>query len=165
YHDLLHDFYADIANPILDNKGEIVQYVGDEVVVAWRLEEGVENSQCVRCFFDIKEHIQHNSEKYLRRYGLVPSFKAGIHCGKVVAGEVGTIKRDLTYSGDVLNTTSRIVSMCKELNAEIISSSNLMDKLHASGSYAAIPLGAIKLKGKAQEVLLNAIMPLALKSC
>jgi adenylate cyclase len=35
YHNLLHDFYADITNPIIYNKGEIYQYVGDEVIVSW----------------------------------------------------------------------------------------------------------------------------------
>jgi len=37
YHNLLHDFYADITNPIIYNKGKIYQYVGDEVIVSWRL--------------------------------------------------------------------------------------------------------------------------------
>jgi adenylate cyclase len=35
YHMLLKDFFADITNPILDNRGQIYQYVGDEVVIAW----------------------------------------------------------------------------------------------------------------------------------
>lgn len=161
YHELLKDFFADITNPILDNKGEIHQYVGDEVIVAWKYEEGTENSQCVRCFFDIKRHIEKNREKYLRRYGLVPSFKAGIHCGRVVAGEVGIIKRDVTYSGDVLNTTSRIQSMCKEFNAEIIASDDLVSELHLNNQYTAQPLGFIKLRGKEKEMLLSALSPLA----
>ena len=32
YHRLLKDFFANITNPIVDNYGEIYQYVGDEVV-------------------------------------------------------------------------------------------------------------------------------------
>ena len=156
YHDLLKDFFADITNPILDNKGEIYQYVGDEVIVAWKYEDGIENQQCVQCFFDIKQQIEKQKEKYLRNYGLVPSFKAGIHYGDVVAGEVGIIKRDITYSGDVLNTTSRIMSMCKEFKAEIISSADLLAKM-GLGNYNVRPLGAIKLKGKGQELSLSAL--------
>ena len=95
-------------------------------------------------------------EKYIKRYGLIPSFKAGIHCGKVVAGEVGIIKRDITYSGDVLNTTSRILTMCKEFNAEILSSAELISKLSLK-NYAAQPLGSIKLRGKEKEVLLSSL--------
>jgi adenylate cyclase len=157
YHELLKDFFADITNPILDNKGEIYQYVGDEVIVAWNYAEGIENSQCVQCFFDIKIHIEKLKEKYLHRYGFVPSFKAGIHCGKVVAGEVGIIKRDITYSGDVLNTTSRILNMCKEFNAEVISSSDLIDELRLANHYLARPLGSIKLRGKEKEMMLSSL--------
>ena len=81
YHELLKDFFSDITNPILDNNGEIYQYVGDEVIVAWKYEDGIKDNQCVKCFFDIKVHINNLREKYLKRYGLVPAFKAGIHCG------------------------------------------------------------------------------------
>jgi adenylate cyclase len=159
YHELLKDFFEDITNPILDNKGEIYQYVGDEVIVAWKYEDGIENSQCVRCFYDIKSLIQKNRQKYLLRYGLVPSFKAGIHCGNVVAGEVGIIKRDITYSGDVLNTTSRILSLCKEFNAEIISSADLIAELSLGSSYEIQPLGSIKLRGKTKEMMLSTLTP------
>jgi adenylate cyclase len=160
YHELLKDFFSDITNPIVDNKGEIYQYVGDEVIVAWKYEDGIENRQCVKCFFDIKMNIERKKETYLRRYGLVPAFKAGIHCGKVVAGEVGIIKRDITYSGDVLNTTSRILSMCKEFNAEIISSADLVKELFIADHYSARSLGSIKLRGKEKEIPLSALKPL-----
>ena len=157
YHELLKDFFSDITNPILDNNGEIYQYVGDEVIVAWKYEDGIKNNQCVQCFFDIKKNIEAMKSKYLNRYGLVPSFKAGIHCGKVVAGEVGIIKRDITYSGDVLNTTSRILTLCKEFNAEILSSADLIAELRLSKNYAAKPLGSIKLRGKEKEVVLSSL--------
>jgi adenylate cyclase len=156
YHELLKDFFSDITNPILDNNGEIYQYVGDEVIVAWNYEDGLKDNQCVKCFFDIKVHIQSMQEKYMTRYGLVPSFKAGIHCGKVVAGEIGIIKRDITYSGDVLNTTSRILTMCKEFNAEILSSADVISKLTLQ-NYATKPLGSIKLRGKEKEILLSSL--------
>ncbi len=157
YHELLKDFFSDITNPILDNNGEIYQYVGDEVIVAWKYEDGIKNSQCVKCFFDIKVYLEKIKKKYIERYGLVPSFKAGLHYGKVVAGEVGLIKRDITYSGDVLNTTSRILTMCKEFNAEILTSADLLAVLGLPNNYAARQLGSIKLRGKEKEVLLSTL--------
>jgi adenylate cyclase len=159
YHALLKDFFADITYPVLDNKGIIYQYVGDEVVVAWNYDDGKENIQCIKCFYDMKNFLAQNKEKYLRRYGLVPTFKAGIHCGSVIGGEIGIMKRDITYSGDVLNTTSRILSKCGEFNEELIASTDLLSELRSAKEYITRPLGAIKLKGKAKEVLLNALVP------
>jgi len=161
YHSLLKDFFADITLPILENKGNIYQYVGDEVIVAWNYEDGKENMHCLKCFFDMKLHILKNKDKYLDRYGLVPSFKAGIHCGTVIAGEVGIIKRDITYSGDVLNTTSRILNKCTEFKEEVIASGDLLSELYFLKDYVTKPLGAIKLKGKEKEVLLNGLIPVA----
>lgn len=160
YHGFLKEFFIDITNPILDNKGEIYQYAGDEVIIAWKYEDGIENSKCVQCFFDIKTHIAELKEKYLSRFGRLPTFKAGIHCGKVIAGEVGIIKRDITYSGDVLNTTSRIQGMCKLYNEEIIASSELISELRLNKNYVVHALGSIKLKGKQHEMLLSAVKPI-----
>jgi len=157
YHAFLKDFYADITNPILDNKGEIYQYVGDEVVVAWKYADGIERSQCVRCFFDIKEHIGSLKEKYMMRYGIWPSFKAGMHCGMVVVGEIGNIKRDITYSGDVLNTTSRIQALCKEFKKDVIASAELIDELQPLKKFDTLPLGSIKLRGKEKQIPLIAL--------
>ncbi len=155
YHLFLRDFFADITQPILENKGIIYQYVGDEVVISWNFIDGIEKNNCIRCFFDIKQKIQEKEGKYTEKYGVLPSFKAGIHCGKVVVGEIGIIKRDITYSGDVLNTTARVQGMCKEFNVELIASGNLIDELKSLGNYLSSPLGFIKLRGKSLEISLN----------
>jgi adenylate cyclase len=162
YHQLLKDFFADITNPILNNKGEIYQYVGDEVVIAWKYRDGVLYNRCIECFFDMKNEIQKFGNKYLQEYGLVPGFKAGIHCGRVIAGEVGIIKRDITFSGDVLNTTSRIQGKCKEFNAEIIASDDLLSTLQLAGKYTAQFLGFIQLRGKEKDIGLSTLVPVSL---
>ncbi|WP_109699193.1 adenylate/guanylate cyclase domain-containing protein [Chitinophaga deserti] len=160
YHAFLKDFFTDITNPILENRGEIYQYVGDEVIIAWRYRDGLAESNCVQCFFDIKDRIATLKPKYLERYGVFPEFKAGIHCGPVVAGEVGIIKRDITYSGDVLNTTSRIQGLCKQFNEEVIASADLVSELHLGMGFTAQMLGSIKLRGKEKEMALLALKPL-----
>lgn len=161
YHQFIRDFFADITNPILNNQGSIYQYVGDEVVIQWQYKEGMAGENCIQCFYDIKACIESNSRKYLQRYGYVPSFKAGIHSGTVIAGEIGIMKRDLTYSGDVLNTASRIQGMCREFQAELIASSDLLRDINLSTKYTAETLGVMKLRGKEREVTLNTLKPIA----
>jgi len=157
YHRMLRDFFADITNPILENHGSIYQYVGDEVIVSWEYKHGIEDAAAVNCFFDVKEHIQEHREKYLKKYGFVPTFKAGIHCGDVVVGEVGIVKRDITYSGDVLNTTSRIQGMCKQFNEEVIVSEDLISRIRLAGKFTTALLGSIKLRGKEKELSLSSV--------
>ncbi|MCZ6900624.1 MAG: adenylate/guanylate cyclase domain-containing protein [Bacteroidetes bacterium] len=158
YHQLLKDFFSDITNPIIYNKGEIYQYVGDGVVISWTLKNGIENSHCVKCYFDAREKIQALKDKYKEKYGLVPEFKAGLHYGEVIAGEIGIIKRDITYSGDVLNTTSRIQNKCNELNTEFLASTALVKLLQSQNTFNFKSLGPIELEGKIKSVELSMLI-------
>lgn len=157
YHRFLKDFFAHVTNPIINNYGEIYQYVGDEIIVGWNLAKGVRNNHCLQCFFEIKREIEKHSDYYHQTYGLVPTFKAGVHSGKVIAGEIGIIKRDITYSGDVLNTTARIRSLCKELNVEFIASSELLQHLASTDQFNIRELGSIELRGKKKKIELSSL--------
>ncbi|HKR03043.1 MAG TPA: adenylate/guanylate cyclase domain-containing protein, partial [Bacteroidia bacterium] len=51
YYEMLNKYYADLSGPIVNYAGEIYQYVGDEVIVSWKLKNGLQNNSCIRCFF------------------------------------------------------------------------------------------------------------------
>jgi len=157
YHMLLRDFFSDITNAIIDNEGTIYQYVGDQVIVSWKIEKNGAGNHCVQCFFDMKKSIEDKKETYMKNYGVVPVFKAGIHLGKVIAGEIGIIKRDITYSGDVLNTTSRIQGKCGELDVNLLASDDLLELVTLQPGFISKYMGSIKLKGKKNEIGLHAI--------
>lgn len=153
FFELLNDFFRDITNPILNSFGEIYQYVGDEVVVSWSIEDGARNANCIRCFYAMREAIQKQSRRYKENYGFVPEFKAGLHYGVVTVGEIGVIKRDIVYSGDVLNTAARIQSMCNKFRVKILLSKYLLDKLNLPPhEYPSKRMGNIELKGKRKKV-------------
>ena len=154
YFELLNDFFNDLAKPIEDHKGEIYQYVGDEVVVSWALEEGISDANCLNCFFDILETIDELSFKYLEKYEMVPTFKAGMHFGKVSTGTIGTIKKEIIYTGDVLNTTSRIEGQCNQHNVNLLLSKDLMKKLPNEDQFNFVEIGEISLRGKSSFVTL-----------
>ena len=149
---LINDYYADMTDPIIITKGMIYQYVGDEIVVFWHAKEGVNQFNCIKCFFLIKEMIEKRANYYQSRYGLVPTFKAAIHIGKVTRGQVGVTKRELLFTGDVLNTTSRIQALCNELNANLLISEELREAL-GEGGFAFLNKGSFALKGRDQEAI------------
>jgi adenylate cyclase len=153
FFNLLNDFFRDITNPILYSSGEISQYVGDEVVISWTIKDGVRNANCVRCFNGMLDAIQNRAMRYRRKYGLVPEFKAGLHCGIVTTGEIGVIKKDIVFSGDVMNTASRIQSVCNQYGVRILLSKYLLDKLNLPpNSFHPQRVGSIELKGKRNKV-------------
>ncbi|MCB0567430.1 MAG: adenylate/guanylate cyclase domain-containing protein [Phaeodactylibacter sp.] len=153
FFNLLNDFFRDITNPILYTSGEVYQYVGDEVILSWNMEKGLQKANCIRCFFSMQEAINRKAHRYRERYGVVPEFKAGLHCGSVTTGEIGVIKKDIVFSGDVMNTTSRIQSMCNDYGVKILFSKYLMDKLNLPPhGYQPRRMGIIELRGKRQKV-------------
>lgn len=157
YFSLLNDVFTDITNSILMSEGQIYQYVGDEVVISWELSKGLDQANCVQCFTRIKEKLHSQAAYYERLYGIHPEFKAGLHHGEVTAGEIGSIKRDIVYSGDVLNTTSRIQEQCKNYKVDFLVSADTLNALKGQLQFKAIPLGNITLRGKKKSVELNTL--------
>ena len=154
---LLKDIFNDITEPIINSRGEIYQYVGDEVIVTWPVETGLLENNCLLCFYRIKQALEKRRNHYLEEYGIVPFFKAGMHIGEATVGEIGIIKKDIVFSGDVLNTTSRIQGECNKYNVSIILSSTLLQRMPMDGEYKKIPLGEIQLRGKEEKLSLITI--------
>lgn len=151
YSQLIKDCFADINNVIERKGGEIYQYVGDEVVITWRFEDGVKNIKCLNLFFQCQHYIQSRAEHYIKKYGLVPLFKAGLHGGEVTATEIGSIKRDIAYYGDVLNTASRLQSLCNTYNESMLVSGYMLEHFNIEDKFDKIHLGDIQLKGKKEK--------------
>lgn len=114
YSAFIRDSFIDINKVLKLYDAEIYQYVGDEIVISWRIEAWLEKIACVQFFFACQQQFKSRSEYYLKAYGTIPVFKAGLHMGKVTAVEIGETKRDIAYHGDTLNTAARIQSKCNE---------------------------------------------------
>ncbi len=157
YFAYLKDVFKYATPPILAHKGEIYQYVGDEIVISWEKAEGVENNNCIECYFSIRKALSKVKPYFEQHYGIFPEFKAGIHYGYVMAGEIGVVKREIAFSGDVLNTTARIQAKCNELRVDLLASKNLIDILSISNAFIPKEIGRIELRGKKDLVTLYAI--------
>lgn len=154
YYKLLNYYYADMTNAILETSGEIYQYAGDNIIISWTLKSGRANTNCINCFFNIKKSLANQSEKYKEDFGLIPGFKAAIHCGKVTTGEIGVIKKEIIFTGDVLNTTDRIQNLCNQYNVDLLVSDSLLPNIKINGSYKTKEIGLCELKGKDEKVKL-----------
>ena len=154
YYKLLNYYYADMTNAILETSGEIYQYAGDNIIISWTLKNGLSNNNCLNCFFKIKRSLANQAEKYEGDFGLMPGFKAAIHCGKVTTGEIGVIKKEIIFTGDVLNTTDRIQNLCNEYNVDILVSDSLLPNIRLNDTFHAKEIGLCELKGKDEKVKL-----------
>ena len=158
YFEFLKNVFSDVTPSILFSKGEIYQYVGDEIIVSWKTEKGLENTNCINCFIEIKKALLKKSENYKNAYGILPEFKAGLHYGHVMAGEIGVVKRDITFLGDVLNTAARIQGKCNEMGVDILLSQHLLKELNLSENiFNPKEMGNILLRGKKESLTLYTV--------
>ena len=158
YFELLKKYYSDMTNAILETSGEVYQYVGDEIVVTWKEKEGIHKNNCIECFIKISKAISENRDYYFEQFGLVPDFKAGYHIGEVTAGEIGIIKKDIIYTGDILNTTARIQAECNTYNSKILISETLKNKLQNTMSFSFINIEKLVLRGKKEVIQLYKVV-------
>jgi adenylate cyclase len=159
FHSFLNDFFFDATRPIVECKGEIYKYVGDEIIVSWTMKRGIRDNNCLECYFQITERIQMRRGEYEVKYGVAPRFSAGIHCGDVVIGEMGDYKREVAFLGDVVNTTSRIQNEGKAQSRSLVISGELKNELSPEPDmpYVLEDLGSITLRGKKHEISLYSV--------
>jgi adenylate cyclase len=157
FNDFKNDFFYDIAEPILETRGQIYQYVGDEAVVTWTVERGLHQGNCLRCVFLVMERIHEQKDRYLARYGIVPEFKAGLHGGTVVTAEIGDIKKDIAHSGDTVNTAARVEAQCRPLERRVLVSEALLSRCRVPEELEIEDMGEQGLRGKAEALRLYSV--------
>ena len=158
YFELLKEYYIDLSDAIINYSGEIYQYVGDEIVVSWSLRAGLENNNCIKCFFAMKEDLRKRAAWYDNTFGVIPDFKAGFHFGKVTTGEIGALKKEIIFTGDVLNATDRIQGLCNQYKVDLLISSDLIESLNLNSEFTYNSLGESELIGKTEKIELYTVV-------
>lgn len=155
YSKMIQDCFNDLGI-VVENEAEIYQYVGDEVILTWKLHDGLRDQNCLNAYYNFKQQIQKKKDHYLNNYGCIPHFKAGMNSGIVTVTEVGKYKKEIAYHGDTINTAARIQGQCNALNQEFLISERLKNELYPIG-FQLNKLGSIQLKGKEIQIPLYAV--------
>ncbi len=153
YFELLRHFVDDLTEPVLEAGGEIYQYAGDEVVITWPTEVGVRAANCVRCFFGIRAEVTRHAARYERDFGTVPRFRGGLHGGTVTAGELGDLRQQIVFVGDIVNTAARLEEYAKRAGLDLVVSDALLTRLALPPNVAATRCGELALRGKDRPVI------------
>ncbi|HEY1780200.1 MAG TPA: adenylate/guanylate cyclase domain-containing protein [Roseiarcus sp.] len=157
FHRLVNRFIDDLTQPIVAARGEIHRYIGDELIATWKLEEGVAGGRCVAACFAAIDQLARRADTYRRDFGAAIAVRAGLHCGPVVTGEMGSVKREIVFLGDTVNTAARIQELCRETGDRVLASAELIDRLELPPGIAKRPLGDLRLRGKGADLALYAL--------
>ena len=152
FNEFMNEFIYHITTPIKAYHGELYEYYDDQVIVAWDLEYGKHDGNCIRAFFEAKDLLYFKKEKYMIKYGIAPELVAAFHCGPVIKGEIGVIKSEIKYSGDLMNTTSRLLDWCVTEKRELVISKSLFSSMNLPVIFDHEFVGNFIPKGKMEPI-------------
>lgn len=154
YIQTLNDYFAAVGESVLDNEGEILDFIGDAILAIFPVDaEGETQSEaCQQALAAAKDAAKRIAEVNVERAKAgdeALEFGVGLHLGEVMFGNIGTRDR-LTFSviGSSVNEVARLESLTKELNAPILASSLFAEQIETGWQV----LGDYELRGVGKKM-------------
>ena len=144
-----HDFFCDVTDVVAHLDGQIIQYVGDEVMLSWSVASAARRGAPLLLSAEAAAVLDSREAYYQRRYGQLPRFRTGIHAGTVVVAQLGDQRRDIVYSGDVVNTAARLLQACRPQGVDLLISAEALALMPAEVSAGFVHVGDLELRGRA----------------
>jgi adenylate cyclase len=149
---ILTSYFGQTTRCIQQNHGTVIKYIGDAVFAAWdAIREPQHAIRAAEAACDLRAVIELEIEgKKLRT-------RVGIHTGKVLAGNLGSEFRfDYTMIGDAVNFASRLESLNKYLNTQVLLSDDVQRQL--DDKFVTRRLGEFKVAGKTESVVIHELL-------
>ncbi|HEY3174378.1 MAG TPA: adenylate/guanylate cyclase domain-containing protein [Candidatus Polarisedimenticolia bacterium] len=147
---MLNDFFSRMTEVIFDHEGTLDKYIGDEIMAVFGapMIQRDHAARAVRAALAMHRAHEEASERIAPEARV--SFRVAINSGKVVAGDIGSIKRmEYTVLGNTVNVASRLVKAVPDAGKVIIGEPTL--KL-IGDMFKVRDLGRVPLKGLTQEM-------------
>ena len=157
FHALLAETFTRLSRVVTDFGGEVYRYVGDALIATWPLGTPQDKARPIRCLFACRDALAAAGSDLLRRHGHLPGFRASIHSGPLVAGEIGGFKREIALLGEAMNTAARLEQACRTTGHDLLASKPLLDRTLVPAGIVATSIGSHLLRGKSERLELFAL--------
>jgi adenylate cyclase len=144
---------------VVDYRGEVLNYVGDEVIVTWLERDGAVDCRPLRCFVAMRDELSRASGQLEREFGASPRIRGSLHFGPVIVGEIGDVKRAIVFNGDVMNTAARLEELSRTVEGGFLASAAAMQRFNSAPPFAIRDLGRLPIRGRADGIDVVGIAP------
>src|SRR5450631_1082747 len=151
-HRLLDRIFRLLSLAVVDYRGEVLNYVGDEVIVTWPEPAGAVDCRPLRCFLAMRDELSRASGQFEREFGVAPRIRGSLHFGPVIVGEIGDIKRAIVFNGDVMNTAARLEELSRNVDGGFLASRAAMERFASVPPFAVRDLGRLPIRGRADGI-------------
>ncbi|MBX9648950.1 MAG: adenylate/guanylate cyclase domain-containing protein [Xanthobacteraceae bacterium] len=152
----LNDYAQASIDAIHDAGGEVLKLIGDGVLAMFTHENmAVAKRAALRAEYRFRRNMRALTARRTAEQRPVTTAHVGLHIGEVFYGNIGSEDRlDFTVVGPAVNEVSRIASMCRSVDRELLTSSAFRAGLDATGRNYLVSTGRFVLRGisRAQEL-------------
>lgn len=157
-HRFLDRTFRTLTGPVIDYRGEILNYVGDEIIVTWTEASGAVDCRPLRCFLAMRAILQQLQGRFEKEFGVAPRIRGSLHFGTVIVGEIGDVKRAIVFNGDVMNTAARLEEQSRNIEGGFVASRAAVNRFKSALPVPLHDLGVRDIRGKSDGI---AVMGLA----
>ena len=156
--EMLNEYFQAMTDVIYQHDGTVDKYIGDAIMALFGLPvPSADHAQrAVRTALAMREALGELQQQ--RQVNGLPVFDIGIgiHTGEMVVGNIGALQRqDFTVIGDTVNLASRLESLCKDMNENILISAETFtlaqQEIEVNGPFL------VQVKGKQHAVTIYAV--------
>ena len=145
----LNDYAQAAIDAIHDEEGDVLKLIGDGVLAMFT---GEDMAAAKRAALRAERRFRRNMASLNARRSAegrpTTSAYVGLHVGEVFYGNIGAEDRlDFTVVGPAVNEVSRIASMCRSVDRELLASSAFRQGLDATGRGYLVSTGRFALRG------------------
>ena len=151
-HKLLDRTFRLLTLSVVDNRGEVLNYVGDEVIVTWPEKIGAVDCRPLRCFLGMRKDLADASAQLQREFGVVAQIRGSLHFGPVIVGEIGDVKRAIVFNGDVMNTAARLEELSRTVDGGFLASRAAMARFTSPLPFPVRDLGRLEIRGRVDGI-------------
>jgi adenylate cyclase len=151
-HRLLDRTFRLLTLAVVDYRGEVLNYVGDEVIVTWPELSGAVDCRPLQCFMAMRDELSLASSQLEREFGAVPRIRGSLHFGAVIVGEIGDIKRAIVFNGDVMNTAARLEELSRGVEGGFLASRAAMEQFRSALPVKVRNLGRLQIRGRTDGI-------------
>jgi adenylate cyclase len=147
-HRFLDKTFRTLTGSVVDYRGEILDYVGDEIIVTWPEKAGAIECRPLRCFLAMRATLERLAPRFESEFGAAPKIRGSLHFGPVIIGEIGDIKRAIVFNGDVMNTAARLEELSRHVEGGFLASRAAIDRFASASPVPLCDLGVREIRGK-----------------
>src|SRR3954454_5566717 len=145
----LNDYAQASIDAIHDAGGEVLKLMGDGVLGMFNQENmAAAKRAALRAEHRFRRNMAAVSARRAAEGLVVTTAHCGLHVGEVFYGNIGSEDRlDFTVVGPAVNEVSRIASMCRSVDRELLTSQAFRTGLDAAGRNFLVSTGRFALRG------------------